>query len=54
MSPYVEPVYSIEETRAIIPPLTARQLWMAANVNIDKDVIVAAIKAEVPDGDDDR
>ncbi|MNV78955.1 hypothetical protein D3C71_1724800 [compost metagenome] len=47
---FVEPVYTIEETRAMMPSLTARQFWMAAaNIDIDKDVIIAAIKADVPD-----
>ena len=50
---YVPPVYTIEEIRAMMPDLTARQFWMAAAmINIDKDVIIAAIKADVPDGVD--
>ncbi len=50
---YVAPVHSVEETRAMMPSLTSRQFWMAAaNIDIDKDVIVTAIKAEVPDGVD--
>lgn len=50
---YVAPVYTIEEIRARMPDLTARQFWMAAaNIDIDKDVIIAAIKADVPDGVD--
>lgn len=36
-----------------MPSLTSRQFRMAAAIiDIDKDVIVAAIKAEVPDGVD--
>jgi len=53
IAPFIEPVYTIEEIRARMPNLTARQFWMAAaNIDIDKDVIIAAIKADVPDGVD--
>ncbi|AYD00909.1 hypothetical protein [Neorhizobium sp. NCHU2750] len=51
--PYVAPVYTDEERRAMMPALSARQFWMAAaNIDIDKDVIVSAIKANMADGVD--
>lgn len=53
ISPYTVPVLTPEEIRSGMPSLTSRQFWMAAaNIDIDKDVIIAAIKAEVPDGVD--
>lgn len=51
--PYVAPVYTPEQRRSMMPALSARQFWMAAaNIDIDKDVIIAAIKAEMADGVD--
>lgn len=50
---FVAPVYTIEEIRARMPNLTARQFWMAAaNIDIDKDVLLTAIKAEMEDSID--
>ncbi|WP_313199913.1 hypothetical protein [Rhizobium sp.] len=52
-APFVAPVYTADELRARMPNLTARQFWMtAANINIDKDVLLAAIKAEMEDSID--
>ncbi|AYD01747.1 hypothetical protein [Neorhizobium sp. NCHU2750] len=51
--PYVAPVYTPEQRRSMMPALSARQFWMAAaNIDIDKDVIIDAIKAEMPDSVD--
>lgn len=53
IEPYVEPVLSPEEIRAQMPALTSRQFWMAAaNIDIDKDVIITAIKSSMPDSTD--
>ena len=53
IEPYVEPVLTPEEIRAQMPALTSRQFWTAAaNIEIDKDVIVSTIKAAMPDSVD--
>ncbi|MBD8663140.1 hypothetical protein IFT59_07720 [Rhizobium sp. CFBP 8752] len=50
IEPYVDVVKTPDMIRAEMPALTSRQFWMAAaNIDVDKDVIVAAIKANVPD-----
>ena len=51
--PFVAPVYTVEELRAQMPSLTARQFWMAAaNIDIDKDVIIETVKANMEDSID--
>ena len=53
VTPYVEPVYSIDEQRAMMPRLTSRQFWMAAaNIDVDKDLLVTTIKTAMPDSID--
>lgn len=48
IAPYQTP--DIEQVRLDYPALTARQFWMAAaNIDVDKDVILTAIKANMPD-----
>jgi len=46
--PYTPPPALLRPEFARIPKLIARQSWMAAaNINIDKDVIIATVKASV-------
>jgi hypothetical protein len=57
IEPYVSPpAPTLQEIRAQMPALTSRQFWMAAaNIGTsgtDKDVIIAAIKAEMADSVD--
>lgn len=51
ITPYVPPApLTPEQVRAQMPNLTARQFWMAAaNIDIDKDVIIATVKANMED-----
>lgn len=51
IAPYTPPApLTPEQIRAQMPNLTARQFWMAAaNINIDKDVIIATVKANMED-----
>ena len=53
IEPFIEPVLTPDEIRANMPALTSRQFWMAAaNIDIDKDVLVSTIKAAMPDSID--
>jgi hypothetical protein len=53
ITPFVKHIPTAEETRAKMPDLTARQFWMAAaNIDIDKDVIIAKIKSALMDSID--
>lgn len=48
IAPYQTP--DIEQVRQDYPALTARQFWMAAaNIDVDKDVILTAIKNNMAD-----
>lgn len=51
--PYIEVVPTIEEIRESMPKLTSRQFWMAAaNIDVDKDLLVTSIKTAMPDSID--
>lgn len=51
--PYVPVIKTPEQLREEMPALTSRQFWMAAaNIDIDKDVLLIAIKADMPDSID--
>lgn len=53
IEPYVDVVKTPDMIRSEMPALTSRQFWMAAaNIDVDKDVIVAAIKANLVDSVD--